>query len=35
VTGKEMHFEAPWPDDFTHLVKMLRSEAKPDLSQFR
>jgi 23S rRNA pseudouridine1911/1915/1917 synthase len=35
VTGKEMHFEAPWPDDFTHLVKMLRLEAKPDLSQFR
>jgi 23S rRNA pseudouridine1911/1915/1917 synthase len=35
VTGEEMHFEAPWPDDFTHLVKMLRSEAKPDLSQFR
>lgn len=35
VTGEEMHFEAPWPDDFTHLVKMLRKEAKPDLSQFR
>ncbi|GAC1376605.1 MAG: 23S rRNA pseudouridine(1911/1915/1917) synthase RluD [Aquirhabdus sp.] len=35
VTGEEMHFEAPWPDDFTHLVKMLRQEAKPDLSQFR
>jgi len=35
VTGEEMHFEAPWPDDFTHLVKMLRKEAQPDLSQFR
>lgn len=35
VTGEEMKFEAPWPDDFTHLVKMLRKEAKPDLSQFR
>ncbi len=35
VTGEEMHFEAPWPDDFTHLVKMLRREAQPDLSQFR
>lgn len=35
VTGEEMHFEAPWPDDFTHLVKMLRKEAHPDLSQFR
>lgn len=35
VTGEEMHFEAPWPDDFTNLVKMLRKEAKPDLSQFR
>lgn len=35
VTGEEMKFEAPWPDDFTNLVKMLRKEAKPDLSQFR
>ncbi len=35
VSGEEMHFEAPWPDDFTHLVKMLRKEAQPDLSQFR
>ncbi|MDE2420449.1 MAG: 23S rRNA pseudouridine(1911/1915/1917) synthase RluD [Gammaproteobacteria bacterium] len=35
VTGEEMHFEAPWPDDFTHLVKMLRKEAQPDLGQFR
>jgi 23S rRNA pseudouridine1911/1915/1917 synthase len=35
VTGAEMHFEAPWPDDFTELVKMLRREAHPDLSQFR
>lgn len=35
VTGEEMHFEAPWPDDFTHLVKMLRKEAQPDLAQFR
>jgi len=35
VSGEEMHFEAPWPDDFTQLVKMLRKEAQPDLSQFR
>lgn len=35
VTGEEMHFEAPWPDDFANLVKMLRKEAQPDLSQFR
>jgi 23S rRNA pseudouridine1911/1915/1917 synthase len=35
VTGEQMHFEAPWPEDFTHLVKMLRKEAQPDLSQFR
>jgi hypothetical protein len=25
-TGEEMLFEAPWPEDFTHLVNVLRSE---------
>ena len=27
-TGEEMMFEAPWPDDLTHLVEVLRTENK-------
>ena len=27
-TGEDMMFEAPWPEDFTHLVEVLRSENK-------
>jgi 23S rRNA pseudouridine1911/1915/1917 synthase len=23
-TGEEMLFEAPWPEDFTHLVNVLK-----------
>ncbi|KAA5586335.1 RNA pseudouridine synthase, partial [Pseudomonas aeruginosa] len=25
-TGEEMLFEAPWPEDFTQLVNVLRTE---------
>jgi len=28
-TGEEMHFEAPWPEDFEHLIEMLRREIQP------
>ncbi len=27
-TGEDMLFEAPWPEDFTHLVDVLRTENK-------
>ena len=27
-TKEEMMFEAPWPDDLTHLVEVLRTENK-------
>ncbi|HJF28799.1 MAG TPA: RNA pseudouridine synthase, partial [Acinetobacter lwoffii] len=27
-THEEMMFEAPWPEDFAHLVEVLRSENK-------
>lgn len=30
VSGKNMQFEAPWPDDFTQLVQALRDEGKND-----
>ncbi|XID75442.1 23S rRNA pseudouridine(1911/1915/1917) synthase RluD [Alkanindiges sp. WGS2144] len=30
VTGKEMQFEAPWPQDFSALVEALRQEARDE-----
>ena len=27
-TGEEMMFEAPWPEDFSQLVEVLRREMK-------